>query len=277
MHLYFFKDDMTAQDFIFKTAPFKKIEGEDYKELYKDLSNDKLSVSGYNPIHNAETTYHLESCPINMCAGPMGQNGFDPLDDKIRCMSFECGRFNNILTLVLFIDKEKEYIQKVGTYPSLRDFHKDDLKKYDKVLTEQQRTELITAIMIANNGVGIGSYVYLRRIFEGIVFEEAKNAIKDGVVTEEDFNKKRMDEKIVAIKNYLPVFLFDNHAVLYSILSIGIHQLDEEECLGFYPVLYDSIILVLEDRLAQKKKEEMTRKATTSLNKIASSIKKQVN
>lgn len=44
---------MTAQDFIFKTAPFKKIEGEEYKELYKELSNDNLSVSGYNPIHNA--------------------------------------------------------------------------------------------------------------------------------------------------------------------------------------------------------------------------------
>jgi hypothetical protein len=30
----------------------------------------------------------------------------------------------------------------------------------------------------------------------------------------------------------------------------------------------------LEDRLAQKKKEEMTRKATASLNKIAAAIKK---
>jgi hypothetical protein len=265
---------MTAQEFIFKTAPFKKIEGDEYKELYKELSNDNLSVSGYNPIYNVETTYHLESCPINVGAGPMGQNGLDPVDDNIRCMSFECGRFKNILTLVLYYDKEKRYIQKVGTYPSLRDFHKDDLKKYNKVLTDKQRMELITAIMIANNGVGIGSYVYLRRIFEGIVFEEAKNAIEDGAITEEDFNKKRMDEKIVAIKDYLPAFLYDNHSALYGILSLGIHQLDEEECLGFYPVLYDCIILVLEDRLAQKKKEEMTRKATASLNKIAAAIKK---
>ena len=265
---------MTAQDFIFKTAPFKKIEGEEYKELYKELSNDNLSVSGYNPIHNAETTYHLESCAINVGPGAMGQNGFDPVDDKIRCMSFECGRFNDILTLVLLNDREKGYIQKVGTYPSLRDFHKDDLKKYNKVLTEQQRMELVTAITIANNGVGIGSYVYLRRIFEGIVFEEAKKAIKDGVISEDDFNKKKMDEKIIAIKDYLPAFLYDNHSALYGILSLGIHQLDEEECLGFYPVLYDCIILVLEDRLAQKKKEEMTKKAAAALNKIASAIKK---
>ena len=264
---------MTAQDFIFKTAPFKKIEGEEYKELYRELSNDNLSVSGYNPIHNAETTYHLESCAINVGPGAMGQNGFDPVDD-IRCMSFECGRFNDILTLVLFNDREKGYIQKVGTYPSLRDFHKDDLKKYNKVLTEQQRMELVTAITIANNGVGIGSYVYLRRIFEGIVFEEAERAIGDGVIDREEFGKMKMDEKIVAIKNYLPAFLYDNHKALYGILSMGIHQLDEEECLGFYPVLYDCILLVLEDRLAQKEKEETTKKAVASLSKIVTAIKK---
>ena len=134
--------------------------------------------------------------------------------------------------------------------------------------------ELVTAITIANNGVGIGSYVYLRRIFEGIVFEEAKNAINDGIISEEDFNRKRMDEKIAAIKDYLPAFLYDNHSALYGILSLGIHQLAEEKCLGFYPVLYDCIILVLEDRLAQKKKEEMTKRASVALNKIASAIKK---
>ncbi len=263
---------MTAQDFIFKTAPFKKIEGEEYKGLYKELSNENLSVNGFNPIHNVDTTYHLVSHAINLGYGPLGQNGFNPADDNIRCLSFECGRFQDILTLVVFRDTEKGCIQKVGTYPSLKEFHKNDIKKYNKVLTEQQRMELITAIMIANNGVGIGSYVYLRRIFEGIVFEEAKNAIKDGVVTEKDFNKKRMDEKIVAIRNYLPAFLYDNHSALYGILSLGIHQLDEEECLGFFPVLYDCIILVLEDRLAQKKKDEMTKKAAASLNKIASKI-----
>lgn len=264
---------MTAQDFIFKTAPFKKIDGDEYLELYKELSNERLSVNGFNPIRNVETTYHLCSYAINIGYRPMRPDGFNPMDDKIRCMSFECGRFHDILTLVIYSDNKDGYIQKVGTYPSMRDFHKNDIKKYNKVLSEQQRMELITAIMIANNGVGIGSYVYLRRIFEGIVFEEAKNAIRDGIVTEEDFNNKRMDEKIVSIKNYLPAFLYDNHKALYGILSLGIHQLDEEECLGFYPVLYDCILLVLEDRLAQKEKELTSKKAVASLSKIAAAIK----
>lgn len=266
---------MTAQEFIFKTAPYKKVEGDDYIELYKELSYDKLAVDGFNPIRNVETTYHLESIAINVGHGNWGPNNFEPLDSKVRCMSFRCGRFDDILTLIVFHNNEKGYILKIGTYPSLRDFHKDDIKKYNKVLSEQQRIELITAIMIANNGVGIGSYVYLRRIFEGIVFEEAKNAINDGVVTEEAFIGKRMDEKIVSIKGYLPAFLYDHHKELYSILSLGVHQLDEEACLGFFPVLYDCIILILEDRLAQKEKELTSKKAAASLSKIAAAIKKE--
>lgn len=134
--------------------------------------------------------------------------------------------------------------------------------------------ELVTAIMISINGGGIGSYVYLRRIFEGIVFEEAERAISEGVIDREEFGKMKMDEKIVAIKDYLPAFLFDHHKELYCILSLGVHQLDEDDCLNFYPVLYDCIILILDDRLAQREKEMNTKKAAASLSKIMAAIKK---
>ena len=265
---------MTAQDFIFKVAPYKKVEDDDYTELYTELSNGRLSVNGYNPVRNVETTYHLESVAINVGHGNWGPSNHEPIDSNVRCLSFRCGRYDDILSLIVYNNSQERYLLKIGTYPSLKDLHKDDIKKYNKVLSEQQRIELITAIMIANNGVGIGSYVYLRRIIEGIVFEEAERAINDGVINREEFGKMRMDEKIVAIKNYLPAFLYDNHKALYGILSLGIHQLDEEECLGFYPVLYDCILLVLEDRLAQKEKEDTTKKAVASLGKIVAAIKK---
>lgn len=265
---------MTAQVFIFKAAPYKKITGDDYSELYKELSNDYLSIDGFNPGRGVDTTYHLCSYCIRTGHGYNQPNRFEPYDTNIRVLSFKCGRFSDILTLVVYCDTGEGLIMKIGTFPSLRDFHKDDIKKYEKVLNKQQKDELITAIMIANNGVGIGSYVYLRRIFEGIVFEEAERAIANGVITAEEFNKKRMDEKIVAIKNYLPAFLYDYHKELYGILSMGVHQLDEEDCLAFFPVLYDSIILILDDRLSQKEKETTTKKAATSLSSIAARIKK---
>lgn len=263
---------MTAQEFIFKTAPYKRVDGDEFVQLHKELSNDYLHVDGFNPNHNMETTYHLCSASIKYNRSTLDSGGFLPFDYNIRVLSFKCGRFNDILSLIVYCDKKEGYIIKIGSYPSLRDFHKDDIKRYDRVLSPTQRTELITAIMIANNGVGIGSYVYLRRIFEGIVFEEAQNAIKDGVISEEDFNNKRMDEKIVSIKEYLPSFLYEHHKELYGILSKGIHQLDEDVCLAIFPVLYDCIILILEDRLAQKEKEETTKKAAAALSKIASNL-----
>ena len=263
---------MTAQDFIFKASPYKKIEGEEFDELFKELSTRKLPVNGFNPLRRVETTYHL--CSATIDDWHEVPNKFEPVDDKIKLLSFRCGRYGDVLTLVVYISQAERYIFKIGTFPSLRDFHKDDIKKYEKVLTEQQKTELVTAIMIANNGVGIGSYVYLRRIFEGIVFEEASNAIRDGVISKEDFDKKRMDEKIIAIKNYLPTFLYEHHKELYGILSIGVHQLKEEDCLSFFPVLYDCITLVLDDRLAQKEREQISKNAAASLSQIASSINK---
>lgn len=71
---------MKAQDFIFNYSPYKKVEGEEFQELYKELSIDKLAVNGYNPLHKVETTYHLCSIPINVGHGNFGPNSFEPVD-----------------------------------------------------------------------------------------------------------------------------------------------------------------------------------------------------
>ena len=268
---------MTAQEFIFNAAPYRKVTGEDFTELYQELSDNTLSINGYNPKRGVETTYHLCSYTIQSEHRYERKNGFEPSDSHVRILSFSCGRFSDVLTLAIYCDNDAAYILKIGTYPSLRDFHKGDIKKYEKVLSDIQQAELVTAIMIASNGVGIGSYVYLRRIFEGIVFEEAERAIKDGVITKEEFFKKRMDEKIVAIKDYLPVFLYEYHKELYGILSMGIHQLKEDECLVYFPVLYDCIVLILEDRLAQKEKDLTTKNAVASLSKIVAKVKGDID
>jgi hypothetical protein len=68
--------------------------------------------------------------------------------------------------------------------------------------------------------------------------------------------------------------LYNHHKELYSVLSIGVHQLDEEDCLNFFPILYDCILMILEDRLAQKERQELAKKASASLSKIVATIKK---
>ena len=80
-----------------------------------------------------------------------------------------------------------------------------------------------------------------------------------------------MDEKIYTLKDYLPSFIVKNRAV-YGILSKGIHELSEDECLAYFGCMRSSIELILDERIEQvkkRKKEELVRK---SINDIASKI-----
>ena len=184
---------MTAEEFIFKAPPYRKITGDDFQELYNELNTYNLSVSGFNPVSNVESTYHMLSPSIGVGKGPFHNQDFEPYAEDVRVMSFQCGRFGDILTLFVRFNKKDGYIMKIGSYPSLRDFRKEDIKKFRKVLTPKQQQELMTGIMIYTNGAGIGSYVYLRRIFEDIVFEEAQRLIAIGKLDEKIFRPVRLN------------------------------------------------------------------------------------
>jgi hypothetical protein len=74
-------------------------------------------------------------------------------------------------------------------------------------------------------------------------FEEFKAVEK---WDEADFKKARMEDKVLLMKKHLPEFLVANRKI-YSILSIGIHELSEQACLGYFDVMRRSIIMILED------------------------------
>jgi hypothetical protein len=46
-----------------------------------------------------------------------------------------------------------------------------------------------------------------------------------------------------------------DNSKIYSILSIGIHELDEDACLGYFDVMKQSIIFILDDD--KRKKQEL--------------------
>lgn len=263
---------MTAEEFIFRCPPCRKITGDDNQELYAELTKDPLKVNGFNPVHNAETTYYLMDYGLEIDDASAYNVKCGIYDDNLRVLSFECGRFGDIMTILVCFDSEEGYIMKVGSNPSLRDFHKDDIKRYRKVLTPQQQQEFMTAIMIAANGVGIGSYVYLRRIFEDIVSEEAQKQIDAGHLDSQTFSRMRMDEKVIALKDYLPPFLSAHHKEIYGILSAGIHDLSEDFCLAYFATLYACITLILDDRLAQMERAATEANVVASLSKIHSMI-----
>jgi hypothetical protein len=63
-----------------------------------------------------------------------------------------------------------------------------------------------------------------------------------------------MSEKIGFLRSHLPPFVVENHKI-YSILSLAVHELSEERCLQFFPVIKASIVVMLDED--KKKKEEL--------------------
>lgn len=156
-------------------------------------------------------------------------------------------------------------LQKIGQYPSIADLHTAQLKEYKGVLSQDQSRELSKGVGLFAHGIGIGSFVYLRRVFEQLIESARQKASTDKGWDDAAYAKSRMDEKILILKDRLPQFLVENRAV-YGILSKGIHELSEKECLTYFPVVKDAIDHILEEQLEKKKREE---RQTATRNAVA--------
>lgn len=77
---------------------------------------------------------------------------------------------------------------------------------------------------------------------------------------------EKFDKKIETLKDYLPEALVKNKAI-YGIVSKGIHELSEEECLDMFQPLLIGIELILDEVLAQKEKEKREKELQSFISK----------
>ena len=162
---------------------------------------------------------------------------------------------------------------KIGQYPSYADLNISDIDKFKSVLEKDKRCELVRAIGLAAHGIGIGAFVYLRRVFESLVGEAHQLAAsEDQNFDEIAFKKARMDEKIQILSSYLPSTLCEN-ASLYSILSMGIHELSEEECNKQFVIVRSGVELILNEKLRKLEEEKNKQRIEKELNKLHGKLK----
>lgn len=183
-------------------------------------------------------------------------------------ISYYCTR-NHSHELYFLIFLEKNRLQKIGQIPSLADLNLSDVKKYAKVLEKKYFQELTKAIGLVAHGVGVGSFVYLRRIFELLIEEAHQLATSHSDWNEDLYCNARVNEKIGLLRTELPDFLVENTAI-YSILSKGIHELTEQECLAAFPVMKLGIEMILDDKLAKREKIEKQAQATKAIQELQS-------
>ena len=160
-------------------------------------------------------------------------------------------------------------LMKIGQYPSIADMTFPKLDDYKHVISKQDRRELGTAIGLFANGIGAGSYVYLRRILERLVYQAKENT--GDKIDNDAFENARVADRIKMLKGYVPDILIQN-TMIYGILSKGIHELSEEECLNYFPVVKECIfqILGMWENIRKKQADE------EALNKALNAIKAKI-
>ncbi len=254
---------MTTQEFIFDTPLYTKIDISEDRQILDDLCSYKLSIDGYNHQKGVESTFLLVS----------GLDSRYIYDWDVKLLRFECQRYKHSLYVCIHYDTVQEFIEKVGQYPSVADMHISQIKQYSKVLDKEYLKDFTRAIGLAANGVGTGSYVYLRRIFEHLVDEISKTAIAVGEIDKDTFNSSKMENKLKMLENHLPDVMKDNKS-LYGVLSKGIHELSENDCLRYFPVVRQIIELILDDLEYARQKELKKKEARNKLSVIIGEIKK---
>lgn len=159
---------------------------------------------------------------------------------------------------------------KIGQYPSLADIGSAEINRFKPVLKDGLYGDLNRAFGLFSHGVGAGSLVYLRRIFERIIADERDAARAEGIELE-GFEGLRLGEKIDALKDRLPKSIHA-HKRAYSLLSAGIHELSEDQCRALFPVLKAVIVLILDEHLRAKEQERAEAELTAALAAAESSL-----
>ena len=188
--------------------------------------------------------------------------------------SFKCqlDLEHTVLKFIFYI-KDKT-ITKIGQYPSMADLATTEIQQYRKILKDEDFREFSRAVGLVSHGIGIGAFVYLRRIFERLIEEShliAKQA--DGWV-EDKYNSSKIDQRIKILKDYLPSILVKNRK-LHPILSKGIHELSEEECLNAFPAVKGGIELILDEKISKKERDEKEKLISDSITKTHQQIKER--
>lgn len=208
---------------------------------------------------------------------------YDGLDDNYFTKHYQCTwEVRHTLHWQFRAERERpQTITKVGQFPSAADIAFGELARYESVLSDgSSRRELGTAVGLNAHGVGIGAFVYLRRIFERLVnaaHEKAKASSEwDEAAYEKEYGVERMAERIRRLAAFLPVAVVDN-AGLHGILSKGIHQLSENECKAHFPLLLDGIETILDEQLTEKRRQERAEKTKREVAKLADVLRKSTS
>ena len=217
---------------------------------------DKTSSFVSKDAHTSfETFYHSYDMPH--IDDYRNQTERTPICIKINLQCAKC-REAHFISLLFKGDN----IVKIGQYPSFAGKEKHELERYKNIIAKYY-IELIRSVNAYSQHMGIAAFVYLRRIYEHIVekeYAELPDSTKKSNASFDD-KMKAVDKKIHIIPNELD----SQKSKIYSILSKGIHEYEEDECYELYPMMKVIIIMMLDRYLSEKERKKQLKDITETL------------
>lgn len=238
------------------------------KELFSFLGNSKNNSSYMDIIlgNNNDIQFYMNG-GIYGTVGPYSKEILKLEQIWYIEYFFECTNNKEhlyIMVISIELKNGKFIVRKVGQNPSMLTIKGFDFDKYKKYLekinaySDYKKADLSNA-----DHFYVGAYAYLRRVFEKMI-----NDYLDGVKLPDN----HMDTKIEAAKDK-----FDNRVQkllknLYGVLSISIHELDEEESKKYYNYLKAVIDMQLEYIKTESEKEEQSKELEGVLSQIVNMV-----
>ena len=151
-------------------------------------------------------------------------------------------------------------MEKIGQSPSfVKNEIYDSLLKYKNIIPKFY-PELTKAESCYSHGLGIPAFVYLRRILEHLVNEKYYKFLCKNITFVEKIKKLEKYDKII------PDDLEAIKGQIYSVLSKGVHEYEELECVKLYPSVKYVIECVLDNELLKKERKEKSKNAIQAIN-----------
>ena len=271
----------TPHTICWNTPPYQPIPFDGVRDVaaLNAIKLGHFSFDRYCPFCQAATTFRT-----------LGDNITDAMDHlreqshqtwaatQIRSLTLAAGQFIRHLVcarnghLLTYAFMEGPWaIVKIGQYPSMEDLSAERLAKYKAQLGKHDLGEMAKAERLFSFKYGVGAFIYLRRIFENLIDRHRTHADPDGSRFP-NFTDLPMDEKIDRLKDGLPPMLVGTRAT-YRILSTGVHELAEDQCIAYYPVIRDALLMILEQDRRQAEQRAAEAKLEADIGAIAGELK----
>ena len=221
------------------------------KEFSFDVRSDLFSANSNGSFSSNRAIDLSNNCSAeiylysDIITGRQPPYDIDFIKDRNYYISYSITCNNNKLhsyymTLLVRIEKGKFIVRKVGQYPSMLSVKGFDFDKYKRQLKKYNAYEdYKNADLSMVNNFHAGAYTYLRRVYEKqLNFYVEKDNPK--------LSDNRTETKIRAVKGNFDPRIHEHLNNLYGILSIGIHELDEEESKDYYEYLKAMIDMQLQ-------------------------------